>query len=84
MITRQMLSTVSSGNRPWWREAITRIMSASRPGRNAEPPPCRAFTAISLSMISPRCISSPCISLSIRSISERRSDRLSRLLVSLM
>src|SRR5664279_1132423 len=53
-------------------------MSASRPGRKAEPPPWRALTAISRSMISPRSISSRCISPSIRSISSRNSARDSR------
>ena len=37
MITRQMLSAVSSGRMPWWRSTSRRIMSASRAGRNAEP-----------------------------------------------
>ena len=37
MMTRQMLSTVSSGRMPLWRSTRRRIMSASRAGRNAEP-----------------------------------------------
>src|ERR1700692_2125318 len=35
MMTRQMLSTVSSGRMPRWRGTRRRIMSAARAGRNA-------------------------------------------------
>src|SRR5262249_10829872 len=48
-------------------------MSASRAGRNAEPTSWVFFTEISVLMISPRSISSACISASMRSISLRRS-----------
>ena len=37
MMTRQMLSAVSSGRMPLWRSTSRRIISASRAGRNAEP-----------------------------------------------
>ena len=40
MMTRQMLSTVSSGRMPLWRSTSRRIISASRAGRNAEPVSC--------------------------------------------
>jgi hypothetical protein len=73
MITRQMLSAVSSGRMPLWRSTSRRIMSASRAGRNAEPVSCVCFTEISRSMMSPRSIRSPCMDSSIRSISRRRS-----------
>src|SRR5271170_5607705 len=46
-------------------------MSASRAGRNAEPVSSDFLTAIRRSMISPRLISRPCISSSMRSISTR-------------
>src|ERR1700733_13450742 len=73
MMTRQMLSTVSSGRMPRWRCTRRRIMSASRAGRNAEPTSWVCFTWISRSMISPRCINRLCIWASIVSISWRRS-----------
>ena len=53
-------------------------MSASRPGRNADPPPCRALASISRWMISPRSINSRWSAASMRSISIRRSARVSR------
>jgi hypothetical protein len=53
MITRQMLSAVSSGRMPAWRLTRRRIISASRAGRNALPDSWVCFTAIRRSMISP-------------------------------
>src|SRR5271166_4103759 len=76
MMTRQMLSTVSSGRRPRWRSAMARIIEASRAGRNAEPPPWRVLISINWSMTRPRSIRSSCISASMRSISTLRSARL--------
>ena len=73
MMTRQMLSTVSNGSMPVWRPARRRIISASRPGRKAEPDTCVFFTAISVSMMRPRSIRRSCIASSIRSISRRKS-----------
>src|ERR1700719_2071755 len=73
MMTRQMLSAVSSGRLPRWRFTRRRIMSASRAGRNAEPTSCVFLTAIKVSMISPRSSKSSCIASSMRSISRRRS-----------
>src|SRR5208282_6876420 len=71
MMTRQMLSTVSSGRWPVWRSTKARIIAASRAGRKAEPPPWRCLIAISLSMIWPRSINRACIAASSRSISTR-------------
>src|SRR5271166_5169134 len=71
MMTRQMLSTVSSGRRPRWRSARLRIIDASRAGRKADPPPWRALISMSWSMMRPRSISNSCIAESIRSISDR-------------
>src|ERR1019366_6300855 len=71
MITRQMLSTVSSGRWPVWRSTMARIIAASRAGRNADPPPWRRLIAIRVSMIWLRSINSACIAESSRSISTR-------------
>src|SRR6266571_3332039 len=57
MMTRQMLSTVSSGRMPRWRSTMRRIMSASRAGRNADPTSWVCLAWISRSMMSPRAIS---------------------------
>jgi len=46
-MTRQMLSTVSSGRMPRWRATSRRIMSASRAGRKADPTSWVCFTWIS-------------------------------------
>src|SRR6185312_996669 len=73
MMTRQMLSMVSSGRMPRWRSTRRRIMSASRAGRNAEPTSCVCFTRIKRSMMSPRCISRRCTPSSMESISLRNS-----------
>ena len=51
MMTRRMLSAVSSGRMPLWRCTSRRIMSASRAGRNAEPDSCVFLTEIRRSMI---------------------------------
>src|SRR5271170_3794844 len=75
MMTRQMLSTVSSGRRPRCRSAMARIIEASRAGRNAEPPPCRVLISINWSMTRPRSIRSSCVSASMRSISTLSSAR---------
>ena len=61
MMTRQMLSAVSSGKMPLCRLTRRRIISASRAGRKAEPVSWLCLTAISRSMISPRSIRSWCI-----------------------
>src|SRR5271163_1679159 len=71
MMTRQMLSTVSSGRRPRWRSAKLRIIDASRAGRKADPPPWPALISMSRSMMRPRSINNSCIAESIRSISDR-------------
>ena len=59
---------------PRWRSARARIIAASRPGRNAEPPPCRALISMRASMIRPRSIRSACIA-SIDSIDLPRGRR---------
>jgi len=56
-MTRQMPSMVSSGTMPRWRCTSSRIMLASRAGRNAEPTSWVCFTWIRRSMMSPRAIS---------------------------
>src|SRR5437763_1625387 len=73
MITRQMLSAVSSGRMPRCRSTSLRIMSASRAGRNADPDSWVRLARISRSMISPRSMRSACIAASIRSISRLSS-----------
>src|ERR1700677_2087870 len=50
---------------------MARNIEASRPGRNAEPPPCRCLIAMSRSITPLRSISRRCISASMRSISCR-------------
>jgi hypothetical protein len=73
MMTRQMLSTVSSGRMPRCRSTRSRIIEASRAGRNAEPVSFDFLTEISVSMMPERSISNSCIARSMRSISARSS-----------